>query len=99
MHNKHKDNTLYKESQGAVATTWLVSFNQIQNRNPSTAKLLFFIMYIKPQAIPQSLLPKVRLKQEMIKAIRTLKGYGFLRERPSGELFNIHSLVHIVMQF
>ncbi|KAL6701463.1 hypothetical protein J3F84DRAFT_9501 [Trichoderma pleuroticola] len=99
MRNQYQDDTLYDESQGAVATTWLVSVSQLQKYNPAAAKLLFFIMWIEPQAIPQSLLPDVGSQQEKTKAIGTLCSFGFLRARPERGMFDMHSLVHMVIQF
>lgn len=98
MRNRYQDDTLYDESQGAVATTWLLSFNQLQKHNTAATRLLFFIMWIEPQAIPQSMLPDVGSEQEKVKAIGTLKSYGFLRGRSERGIFDMHSLVHMVMQ-
>lgn len=99
MRNQYQDDTLYHESQGAVATTWLISVSQLQKYNTAAAKLLFFIMWIEPQAIPQSMLPDVGSEQEKIKAIGTLSSFGFLRARPERGTYDMHSLVHMVMRF
>lgn len=99
MRNQYQDDTLYNKSQGAVATTWLISVNQLQKYSAAAAKLLFFIMWIEPQAIPQSILPNVGSEQEKVKAIGTLSSFGFLRARPERGTFDMHSLVHMVIQF
>ncbi|KAJ4862488.1 tetratricopeptide repeat domain-containing protein [Trichoderma breve] len=99
MRNQYQDDTLYHESQGAVATTWLISVSQLQNYNTAAAKLLFFLMWIEPQAIPQSILPDVGSEQEKIKAIGTLSSFGFLRARLERGIYDMHSLVHMVMRF
>lgn len=99
MRSQYQDDTLYHESQGAVATTWLISVSQLQKDNTAAAKLLFFIMWIEPQAIPQSILPDVGSEQEKIKAIGTLSSFGFLRARPERGMFDMHSLVQMVMRF
>lgn len=99
MRNQYQDDTLYRESQGAVATTWLISVSQLQKYNTAAAKLLFFIMWIEPQAIPQSILPNVGSEQEKVKAIGTLGSFGFLRARPERGMFDMHSLVHMAMRF
>ncbi|EHK20277.1 uncharacterized protein TRIVIDRAFT_192871 [Trichoderma virens Gv29-8] len=96
MRNRYHDDTLYHESQGAVATTWLNSFIQLQKNNTAAAKLLFFIMWIEPQAIPQSILPDVGSEQEKVKAIGILCSLGFLRERPKRRIFDMHSLMHML---
>ncbi len=51
----------------AIATTWLVSFDQIQRSNPAAANLLAFISQIEPKAIPQSILPVIRSEEQMVK--------------------------------
>ncbi|UKZ73509.1 hypothetical protein TrVFT333_001156 [Trichoderma virens FT-333] len=99
MRNQYYDDALYHESQGAVATTWLKTFNQLRKNNTAAAKVLFFVMWIEPQAIPRSILPDVGSEQEKVKAIGTLCSLGFLRERPERKIFDMHSLVHMVMQF
>ncbi|KAL6837167.1 hypothetical protein V8C40DRAFT_229344 [Trichoderma camerunense] len=99
MRNQYQDDTLYDENQGAVATTWLISVNQLQKYSAAAAKLLFFIMWIEPQAIPQSILPDVGSEQEKVKAIGTLSSFGFLRARPERGMFDMHSLVHMAIQF
>lgn len=99
LQSQYEDDTLYDESQGAVATTWLISFNQIQKQSPAASKLLLFVMCIEPQAIPKSILPDVGTEQERLKAIGTLKGYGFLKARSEQGMFDMHNLVHMVTQF
>ncbi|KAK4244388.1 putative kinesin light chain [Corynascus novoguineensis] len=57
MSKEFRDNTRYLGSQNAVATTWLVSFDQIRKSDNSAADLLSFISCIEPKGIPQSLFP------------------------------------------
>ncbi|KAI5460674.1 nucleoside phosphorylase domain-containing protein [Mariannaea sp. PMI_226] len=59
LSSSFRDGTSHSRAQGAVATTWIISFNQIRNNNKFAASLLSFIAYIEPKAIPRSLLPKV----------------------------------------
>lgn len=99
LQSQYEDDTLYNKSQGAVATTWLISFHQIQKHSPAAAKLLLFIACIESQAIPQSILPDLGSEQEKLKAIGTLKGYGFLKPRSEEGMFDMHNLVHTVTAF
>ncbi|KAL6407229.1 Nephrocystin-3 [Ilyonectria robusta] len=92
------DDAHYTESQGAVATTWFISFKHIHETNASAAHLLSFITWIEPKAIPWSMLPSLGSEQEKTQAIGTLRGYGFLSEREEEGVFDMHSLVHLVMQ-
>jgi tetratricopeptide (TPR) repeat protein len=89
------DQTRYERSQNAVATTWLVSFAQIQRFNKAAASILGFMSYIEPKAIPRSILPEIEPEEVMEHAIGTLKGYAFLSQRGDEEMFDMHSLVHV----
>jgi predicted metal-dependent phosphotriesterase family hydrolase len=55
-----------------VATTWVVSFSQIRERDAAAAELLAFISYVEWKAIPRSLLPEAQSEGEMEEAIGTL---------------------------
>ncbi|OQD65065.1 hypothetical protein PENPOL_c006G04970 [Penicillium polonicum] len=89
------DRTRYRGMSNAVATTWLISFNQIQSSDPSAADLLGFISYLEPKAIPRSILPLLDSEEEMEFAIGTLCSYGFLTRRNNQNMFDIHSLVQL----
>ncbi|KAK7423229.1 hypothetical protein QQZ08_009125 [Neonectria magnoliae] len=92
------DDAHYTESQGAVATTWFISFKHIHETNASAASLLSFIAWIEPKAIPSSMLPSPGSEQDKEQALGTLCGYGFLSKREERGMFDMHSLVHLVMQ-
>ena len=95
MSRQFRDNTRYKDSQNAVATTWLVSFEQIRKSDNVAAELLSFISCIEPKAIPQSILPSLGSEEQMVRAIGTLRGYAFVVRRGDEEMFDMHSLVHL----
>ena len=95
MSKEFRDNTRYPGSQNAVATTWLVSFDQIRKADNAAADLLSFISCIEPKGIPQSLLPDCGSREELIDAIGTLCAYAFLTRRGAGNVFDMHSLVHL----
>lgn len=61
-----------------VATTWLVSFEQIRRRDPLAADFLSFTSCIDPRDIPQSLLPPAASRKKEIDAIGTLSAYSFV---------------------
>ncbi|KAL8367581.1 hypothetical protein RB599_003459 [Gaeumannomyces hyphopodioides] len=92
------DNTRYKETQNVVATTWIISFEQIHKINADAAKLLSFAAYVEPKAIPRSMLPSVGTEQRMTGAIGLLCGYAFLVKRGDGGMFDMHSLVHLAIR-
>ncbi|KAK5625679.1 hypothetical protein RRF57_001395 [Xylaria bambusicola] len=95
MSREFHDNTRYRESRNAVATTWLVSFDQIYRTNRYAAQLLSFISCIEWKAIPQSILPKTLVQEEMENAIGVLCGYAFLTRRDEEDMFDMHRLVHV----
>ncbi|KAJ5721763.1 uncharacterized protein N7483_009697 [Penicillium malachiteum] len=88
------DSTRYRKKPNAVATTWLISFNQIRDSDPLAADLLEFMSYLQPKAIPRSLLP-VDSEEDMDFAIGTLCNYGFLTRRDKEGMFDMHSLVQL----
>ena len=98
MSKEFPDNTRYYAGmKNAVATTWLVSFDQIRKSEEAAAELLSFISCIEPKGIPQSLLPvpSSKSKQQLVDAIGTLCAYAFLTRRGDSKVFDMHSLVHL----
>ncbi|KAF3763152.1 hypothetical protein M406DRAFT_347016 [Cryphonectria parasitica EP155] len=93
LSREFRDGNRYPGSQNAVATTWLVSFEQIRKSNRTAADLLAFISCIEPKAIPRSLLPNPE-SEETFYAIGTLRGYAFLVSREDS-VFDMHNLVHL----
>jgi tetratricopeptide (TPR) repeat protein len=104
MSREFRDDTRYKGTANAVATTWVVSFSQIRERDAAAADLLAFMSCVEWKAIPRSLLRGVQAEWQMEEAIGTLCGYRFLARRgDSGEeveqeeeeWYDIHRLVHL----
>ncbi|KAI0616520.1 Pfs Nucleoside phosphorylase [Pyrenophora tritici-repentis] len=83
MSREFRDDTRYKGSSNAVATTWVVSFSQIRKHDVVAAELLAFMSCIEWKAIPRSLLPCVHSETRMEEAVGTLCGYSFLARRGS----------------
>ncbi|CEJ93529.1 hypothetical protein VHEMI09110 [[Torrubiella] hemipterigena] len=88
----------HHDSQSAVATTWIISFTQIQLNEPPAANLLLFLAWIESKSIPISILPNVGSDQAMTSALGTLCGYGFLRKQENGDLVDMHRLVQLATQ-
>jgi tetratricopeptide (TPR) repeat protein len=84
MSKEFRDDTRYKQSANAVATTWVVSFSQIREHDVAAADLLAFISCVEWKAIPRSLLPEAQSDRQMEEAIGTLCGYSFLTRRGGG---------------
>ncbi|KAG5791001.1 hypothetical protein H9Q69_009946 [Fusarium xylarioides] len=89
------DDTPYRRPRISVATSWMVSFNEIR-KNVNASALLLFIAHIEPKAIPRSVLPAMETEQRMTEAIGLLRGYSFLSEHERGGLYDMHRLVHKV---
>ena len=87
----------YPSMKNAVATTWLVSFKQIQVRDPLAADYMAFMSCIKEQDIPRDLLPPAS-EFSKIEALGTLKAFGFIKERLTGASYDMHQLVHTAMR-
>jgi tetratricopeptide (TPR) repeat protein len=95
LSQQFRDSTRYKDSENAVAKTWLVSFDQIRDQDEVAAGLLSFISCIESKSIPHSILPSVQPKERTTRAIGTLCGYSFLSKRGNEEIYDMHRLVHL----
>jgi hypothetical protein len=90
-----EDDWRYKPVKNPVATTWLISFEQIRMRDSLATEYLSFMACINRKDIPQSLLPSGRSRKLEIEAIGTLQAYSFLVKRSGTMLFDLHRLVHL----
>ncbi|GFF31666.1 hypothetical protein IFM46972_03300 [Aspergillus udagawae] len=89
------DEGRYKDIQNPVATTWWISFQQIQQLNPTAIDYLLFMACINPRHIPQSLLPQTASSKKRTDAIGLLKAFSFVNEEGEACSLNIHRLVHL----
>ena len=94
-----RDETHDSKTQGAVATTWIISFKAICESNADAARLLSFIQWIEPTAIPQTILPQSDSDWAQMQDIAALCEYGFLTWQEDGETLDMHSLVHLALRF
>ena len=91
-----EDETRYREVSNPVATTWLISFEQIRQRNSLAADYLSFMACLDAKDIPRFLLPPGPSRKEEMEAIGTLQGYSFITRREADSTtINIHRLVHL----
>lgn len=93
-----EDEGRYCDLKNPVATTWLVSFEQIRIREPLAADYLSFMSCLDPKAIPKSLLPPAPTKKKLIDAFGLLSAYSFISQRPTDNFFDLHRLVHLAMR-
>jgi tetratricopeptide (TPR) repeat protein len=95
LSEEFEDHGRYGNIKNPVATTWLISFEQIQHRDPLAADYLSFMACIEPKDIPQSLLPAGRSRKKEIDAIGTLDAYSFITKRVADQALDLHRLVHL----
>jgi hypothetical protein len=89
-----EDDWRYRNIKNPVATTWLISFEQVRRRDPLAADYLSFMSCVDPRGIPQSLLPSELSRKKEHDAIGTLTAYSFVSRRPDLAL-DLHRLVHL----
>jgi hypothetical protein len=81
LSEEFEDDWRYRSVKNPVATTWLISFEQIRARDPLSAEYLSFMACIDRKDIPQSLLPVGGSRKVEMEAIGTLRAYSFLIKR------------------
>ena len=95
LSEEFEDDGRYHNVKNPVATTWLISFDQIRHRDPLAADYLSFMACIDPKDIPQSLLPAGASRKKETDAIGTLDAYSFIIRRPADLALDLHRLVHL----
>lgn len=90
-----EDDCRYQDVKNPVATTWLISFEQIQRLDPLAADYLSFMSCVAPKDIPQSLLPPGPSRKKETDATGTLNAYSFVSRRPANDALDIHRLVQL----
>ncbi|CAH0054254.1 unnamed protein product [Clonostachys solani] len=91
-----------EESLHAVAATWMISYQQIQQRNPLAGELLSLMSFFDRQEIPRVFLLNYYERRndgkdgalEVTKAIGHLLSFCLIREEASQNI-NIHRLVQM----
>ncbi|GAB1319048.1 hypothetical protein MFIFM68171_09258 [Madurella fahalii] len=92
------------ESRRAVAETWILSFEQIQQQDPFASELLSLMSFFDRQSIPLQFLSNYSEKQDnralggalqLTKALGVLKAFSLIVEDKDHE-FDIHRLVQLV---
>ncbi|KAH2587515.1 hypothetical protein KXW93_007624, partial [Aspergillus fumigatus] len=73
-----EDDGRYAGIQNTVATTWLISFLQIQQVDEVAGDYLSFMACINPRDIPESILPPTTSTKRKVEALGLLKAYSFV---------------------
>ncbi|KAL3488611.1 putative kinesin light chain [Aspergillus germanicus] len=89
------DDGRYADIQNPVATTWLVSFLQIQQVDTVASGYLSFMACISPRDIPESILPATASTKRRVEALGLLKAYSFISAQVDNSVFSLHRLVHL----
>jgi tetratricopeptide (TPR) repeat protein/DNA-binding XRE family transcriptional regulator len=94
----------------AVATTWSLSFQRVEQKNPGSAELLRLCAFLSAEAIPEELLtrgaahfpsPLQALAASALllnDAISVLLAYSLVRRSPKQKTLSVHRLVQAVLQ-
>jgi tetratricopeptide (TPR) repeat protein len=85
-----------KECENVIASTWLISFEQIRRQDRLTADYLLFMACVDPTDVPLDLLPTTSPREEGINAIGTLDAYSFVTRRTAESALDLHRLVHLL---
>ncbi|KAK1569875.1 P-loop containing nucleoside triphosphate hydrolase protein [Colletotrichum navitas] len=87
-----------------VTATWIVSFNQIQQRDTLASQILSFICLLDRQAIPKKIVTQYCNQShegpqpgigEVTKALGTLKAFSFVAESKDN-ILDLHRLIQLV---
>ncbi|KAF2823384.1 HET-domain-containing protein [Ophiobolus disseminans] len=106
LSEEFQDQGRYRDTRNSIATTWFLSFEEIQKQDSIAAEYLSFMACVANNDIPVSMLPEHHTKTEQVKAINTLKAYAFIAEQRNQKeaqdsaqkiekMFNMHPLVHL----
>jgi tetratricopeptide (TPR) repeat protein len=102
--------TVSKDHPDAVATTWSLNFEQVEQQSPIAADLLRFLAFLAPEAIPEELIvngaPELGEQLEAIaadetrldEAIRILRRFSLVQRNSEKHALFIHRLVQAVLK-
>lgn len=98
LSRKLRDETHHSNEQGAVATTWIISFEAMCREDAAAARLLSFFQWIDSKAIPNTMLPASGSVVNLADSIGIICRYGFMSWREDGEMLDMHPLVHLALR-
>ncbi len=105
LYERHQMEMLKRGSQVladyplTVASTWSLSFQQVEQTNPAAADLLRMIAFLHPDAIPESIMTQGESSALLFnEAIGVLRSYSLLKRDAQAHLLNVHRLVQAVLK-
>jgi tetratricopeptide (TPR) repeat protein len=81
-----------------VATTLLISLDQIRRNHSLAADCLFLTACIDRKDIPLNLLGAAALPRERDDAVRILDAYALVTRRPADSALDLHRLIHLAIR-
>ncbi len=106
---KRKDR-LSSEYPYTVATTWALSFQQVEQANPAAAELLRLCAFLAPDAIAEEIItegashlgpvlsPVAADPLALNDTVEVLRRYSLVRRNPTTKILTIHRLVQVVLK-
>jgi tetratricopeptide (TPR) repeat protein len=116
VYQKHRKELLARRGLQAsnypssVATTWSLSFQKIEQANPTSAELLRLCAFLAPDAIPKELivqgasnwgpnLKHIATNQfKLDQAVEELLKFSLIKRHNETEMFSIHRLVQVILK-
>ena len=101
---------LVSDHPAPVATTWSLSFQNVEEKDPAAANLLRVCAFLSPDAIPEEILtagtsgfepmltPLAADVFQLNQAIEALLAYSLVRRDPKEKTISIYRLVQAVLQ-
>jgi tetratricopeptide (TPR) repeat protein/transcriptional regulator with XRE-family HTH domain len=93
-----------------VASTWVLSFGQVEQANPAAADLLRLCAFLQPDAIAEEIItagaaqlgpvlgPVAADLLQLNEALRVLRRYSLVRRDPEARALSLHRLVQAVLR-
>jgi nucleoside phosphorylase/tetratricopeptide (TPR) repeat protein len=93
-----------------VASTWSLSFQQVEQADPAAADLLRLCAFLDPDAIPETIVtegakelgpvlgPVAADPLLLNEAIQVLRRYSLVKRDPEEKILNLHRLVQVVLK-
>ncbi|RMZ47111.1 hypothetical protein AFCA_007013 [Aspergillus flavus] len=98
LSQKFEDEGRYEDGKNSVATTWLISFEQIQASDTLAAEYLSLMACVDSKSIPRIFLSLTQSAAKSADAIGTLKAFAFIANHENNQLLDLHRLVHLAMR-
>lgn len=106
----NRQSSISADYSHTVASTWSLSFQQVEQENPAAAELLRLCAFTEPDAIPEIILtegasylgpvlgPTASHPLLLNEAIQTLRRYSLIKRDPESRMLIVHRLVQVVLK-